>query len=240
MLVKTRAIVLHSFRYGERKQIVDVYAEELGRLSFIAPSAAGQRGRLRQVPLQPLTIVEMECDIRQRQRLQRWKELRLASPFLSIPFQPDKLSIALFIAEFLGHALRGEQPDKALFVYIENSLRWLDGCQSHYANFHLVFLMRLSRFLGFYPNLESSGRFFDLRESVFTDLQPLHPDFLAPSEAQKIGLLMRMDYPTMHLFRMSREERNRCVDVVLRYYRLHLPDFPALRSLPVLQELFKL
>jgi len=49
---------------------------------------------------------------------------------------------------------------------------------------------------------------------------------------------MRMDYPTMHLFRMSRAERNRILQILLLYYRLHLPAFPELQSVSVLRELY--
>ena len=42
----------------------------------------------------------------------------------------------------------------------------------------------------------------------------------------------------MHLFSFSRNERNRCVELILKYYRLHVPDFPELKSTGVLQELF--
>ena len=63
-------------------------------------------------------------------------------------------------------------------------------------------------------------------------------DFLQPDEAQKVQLMMRMDYATMHLFQMSHTERNRLLEVALSYYRLHLPDFPDLKSLSVLQELY--
>ena len=128
-----------------------------------------------------------------------------------------------------------------LFDYVVNSIQWLDGQEDRFANFHLVFLMRLSRFLGFYPNLEdyAPGDYFDLRESVFCSLPPLHRDFLQPEDAEKVQLMMRMDYPTMHLFRMSHQERNRFLDVALTYYRLHLTDFPELKSVAVLQELYQ-
>ena len=63
-------------------------------------------------------------------------------------------------------------------------------------------------------------------------------DFLQPDEAKKVQLMMRMDYATMHLFQMSHTERNRLLEVALSYYRLHLPDFPDLKSLSVLQELY--
>ena len=66
----------------------------------------------------------------------------------------------------------------------------------------------------------------------------VHNDCIAPAEASRIARLMRMDYATMHLFRLSRDERARCLDVILTYYRLHLPDFPELRSVEVLRETF--
>jgi DNA repair protein RecO (recombination protein O) len=77
-----------------------------------------------------------------------------------------------------------------------------------------------------------------LREARFCNTAPLHRDFLQPEEAGMIQLLMRMDFPTMHLFRLSHQERNRIVDVLVQYYRLHIPQFPELRSLSVLQELW--
>jgi DNA repair protein RecO (recombination protein O) len=190
---------------------------------------------------QPLTILEIETDVRPKLQLQKLADVRLLHPFSTIPFDPHKLSIALFIAEFLYYALRSEQQNVLLFDYVTDSIQWLDGQDSRFANFHLVFLMRLSRFLGFYPNLDdySAGDYFDLRESIFLSAPPVHRDFLYPQEAEKVQLMMRMDFATMHLFQMSHTERNRLLEVALSYYRLHIPDFPELKSLSVLQELYE-
>ena len=62
--------------------------------------------------------------------------------------------------------------------------------------------------------------------------------FVVPAEASRICNLMRMNYDTMYLFGMNRTQRNRCLDIIHEYYRLHLPDFPELKSFRVLQELF--
>ena len=80
--------------------------------------------------------------------------------------------------------------------------------------------------------------FFDLREGRFCSVAPTHRDFLQPDEARLIHLMMRMDYPTMHLFRLSRTDRHRITNVLLQYYKQHLPDFPELKSLAVLQQLW--
>lgn len=54
----------------------------------------------------------------------------------------------------------------------------------------------------------------------------------------KNGRGIRPTVMTMHLFAMSRAERSRCLELINEYYRLHLPDFPVLKSLEVLKELF--
>ena len=255
MLVKTQAIVLHSIKYGETRIIVDMFTREAGRLSFIVAVPKTAKGHLKKQYFQPMTLLEVECDVRQRVQLQKLKDARLLSAYATIPFNPEKLAISLFTAEFLYHALRSEQQNAPLFSYICDSMLWLDTVETGFANFHLTFLMRMSRFLGFYPNLGTPSQsprvtpsqsprgeerevFFDLREGQFCEVAPLHRDFLQPAEAQLIHQLMRMDFPTMHLFRLSHHDRNRITEVLLHYFRLHIPQFPELKSLGVLQELW--
>ena len=258
MKVKTEAIVLHSFKYGESKMIVDTFTRTHGRLSFAVPLPRSAHSKLKKQYFQPLTLLNIEADIQQQSQLQKISEASIAAPLPSLLSDPSKLAIALFICEFLYHALRDEQQNEPLFEYVCTSIQWLDQRESDFANFHLVFLMHLSRFLGFYPNLDSSryevrgtryedrldrrgedSLYFDLRAAEFCSLTPTHRDFLMPQEAGRIRLLMRMDYATMHLFRMGRADRNRILEIIIHYYRLHIPQFPELRSLPVLQELFQ-
>ena len=240
MLVKTKAIVLHSFKYGESRMIVDMFTEEAGRLSFIISIPKTSKGHIKKQYFQPMTLLEVECDVRQNVQLQKLKDAHLLTAYTSIPFSPEKLALSLFIAEFLYHALRSEQQDKLLFAYVCDSMQWLDTVEVGFANFHLTFLMRMSRFLGFYPNLDDyvDGCVFDLRTATFSLQVPTHRDFLDSHDSQLIHTLMRMDFPTMHLFQLSHHDRNRITEVLLHYYRLHIPQFPELKSLGVLQELW--
>lgn len=240
MLVKTKAIVLHSFKYGESRMIVDMFTEEAGRLSFIISIPKTSKGRIKKQYFQPMTLLEVEYDVRQNVQLQKLKDAHLLTAYTSIPFSPEKLALSLFIAEFLYHALRSEQQDKLLFAYVCDSMQWLDTVEVGFANFHLTFLMRMSRFLGFYPNLDDyvDGCVFDLRTATFSLQVPTHRDFLDSHDSQLIHTLMRMDFPTMHLFQLSHHDRNRITEVLLHYYRLHIPQFPELKSLGVLQELW--
>ena len=241
MLTKTQAIVLHSLKYGESRLIVDMFTRVFGRQSFIVSIPKTSKGKIKKQFFQPLTLLEIETDIRPKLQLQKLNDVRLLTPFASIPFEPDKLAISLFVAEFLYYALRSEQRNELLYDYLEYSIMWLDGQQANFVNFHIVFLLRLTRFLGFYPNLDDyeDGDYFDLRESEFMKNTPVHRDFLHPEEAQKVQLMMRMDFPTMHLFRMSHNDRNRLLEISIKYYRLHLPDFPEMKSIEVLQALYQ-
>ena len=240
MLVKTQAIVLHAFKYGESRLIVDMFTRESGRLSFIVSMPKSAKGKIKKQYFQPLALLELEADISSGAQLQKIRDVRLSMPYSTIPFDSSKVSISLFLAEFLYHALKGEQQNTLLYDYISYSMEWLDGRDATIANFHLVFLMHLSRFLGFFPNLEDwcEGCVFDLRAGVFCMEIPMHNDILQAKEAERLCLLMRMDYPTMHLFRMSHADRQRMLEVALMYYRLHLPDFPELKSLEVLKGVY--
>ena len=240
MLTKTRAIVLHTLKFGEASMIVDMFTEQHGRLSFMVRIPKTSKARVKKQFFQPMTILDMAFDYRQRANLQHIRDIRLAVPFSTIPFDAVKLSLSLFLAEFLYYCTRDEQQNAPLYQYIENSMAWLDTAGQAYANFHLVFMMHLSRFIGFYPNLEGyvTGCYFDLRNASFTNEVPLHHDFVHPEEASRINTLMRMGYESMHLFQMNRNERNRITELIIHYYRLHIPQMPLLHSLPILQELF--
>lgn len=239
-MTKTDAIVLNSTKYGDSQLIVDMFTEQHGRVSFICHLPKSGRAKVKKNLFQPMTLLALTFDYRPNRQLQHIRDMQLSYHYMSVPFDAYKLAITLFLSEFLVFSLRDEQQNVPLYHYVAMSMKWLDECKQGFSNFHLVFMMRLSRFVGFYPNLEhyEEGALFDLRNSCFCMSAPLHQDFLQPLEASKISLLMRMNYETMHLFRMSHHERNRCLEIILSYYRLHVPNFKELKSLDVVKELF--
>ncbi|MBQ9665180.1 MAG: DNA repair protein RecO [Bacteroidaceae bacterium] len=236
-----RGIVLRTVKYGDTSLIVDLFTESRGRQSFMASTSRAKRS-VRSVSFwQPLSMVEFSADIRPNAgKLPRPVDVHPYYNYVDLPFSPVKSTLALFLAEFLSAALREEKESTPLYRYLEFSLQWLDMVEnpSAMANFHLVFLMHLSRFIGIYPNLERPDLYFDLLSGCYCDRTPSHSHYLRYAEAQTLPLLFRMDYPTMHLFRFSRQDRQRILHVLNEYYRLHVPNFPELKSLEVLHELY--
>ena len=195
MLIKTKAVVLHSFKYTDNRLIVDLFTLDTGRLAVAVNVSTGKKSRFPKSIFAPLTLLDIEADIKQRQGLQKLREVSMSYAFTSIPFSPEKATVALFVSDFLYHALKGEQANASLFAFISDSIKWFDLTDNSIANFHIVFLLRLTLFLGFMPNLDhyTDGCFFDHRGSTFVDTIPPHHDFLDLRESAMISTLMRMN-----------------------------------------------
>ena len=115
MNTKTRGIVLRSVRYGDAKLIIDVLTELSGRISFAVRVPKTAKGKLKRQYFQPMTLLDMEYDWRERNTLQNMKDVRIALPYTSIPFEPVKSTMLLFLAEFLYYVTRDEQQNATLF-----------------------------------------------------------------------------------------------------------------------------
>ncbi len=240
MAEKTRAVVLRLIKYGDSQFIVDLLTESRGKLAFLVRLSKTSKGKMKRQYFQPMMLLDVEFDYRSGLNLQKLINVGVAYPLTGVAFSPVKTTIALFLAEFLLYATRSEPVNKPLFGFVFDSVVWLDGSQGNIANFHLLFLLRLSLFLGLEPNLkgQTSCTYFDLQEGCFVKHVPSHSHFLSIADALQMVTMFRLSYATMHLYAMTRQKRNYCVEVILDYYRLHIPDFPELKSLQVLQALF--
>lgn len=240
MLHKTKGIVLYSFDYNDRYKITHIYTEAFGRVSYLVSKSSGKKQRLPASLFHPLALLEMEVEHQNLREIQKIKEAKSAFVFSSILFDPVKIPLVMFLSEFMYKILKDEQPNPSLFNFVYQSLEILDLKEEGFANFHLVFMMHLSSFLGFYPNAEdyNDGMFFDMQHGVFTRFKPNHPHFLSPDDSKIFRLLLRMNYENMDAFTFNRQQRVNIIHRILEYYRVHFSSLVELKSLEVLQTLF--
>ncbi|MDL2222908.1 DNA repair protein RecO [Bacteroidales bacterium OttesenSCG-928-M11] len=240
MLRKTKGIVLCLTNYNDRYSIVRVLTEEFGVLSYLTFKDKGKKAKTSRMLFHPLAALEMEVE-HGKQDIHRLKEAKAFISFPNLLFDPIKSSICLFLAEFLNKTIRDIQPDKFLFNYLLYSLEILELSSKNYTNFHLVFLIRLSQFLGFYPNAEEycKGMYFDLQKGYFVSHKPFHNHFLNPEDSSALALLLRMNYHNMHCFKLSGSQRYTIINQIIEYYRLHLSYLPEIKSMDILHEIFK-
>lgn len=240
MMTRSRAIVLRTIKHSDTSVIVETYTATEGRTGFLVRIPKTRRATVKNVIFTPLALLELEWNMRPAVNLQRVRNAKPYVVFSSIPFEPKKTCISLFLAEFLCYALRESAPDKDMFDFIETSVRWLDATADNCANFHIAFLLHLSQYLGFYPNLEGYAphSYFDLTNGRFCTVRPAHTHIIEPSEAGLLPTLMRMKYATAPRFTFTQIQRRRLLNALDEYYRLHLPAFPELKSLEVLRQVF--
>jgi DNA repair protein RecO (recombination protein O) len=240
MIHKTRGLVLHTIKYTDNSVISHIYTEHFGRQSFLVNSARGKKSTSRVNLLQHLSLLEMEVYIKQTRDLQRIKEIRLHENFSSIPYHPVKNAVALFIAEILYRTIQEQEANNALFTYLLNSIKILDLSEEGYANFHLLFLVGLSRYLGFYPrnNYSRSKEYFDIENAMFTESKPPHPHFIPPPASGHLHKVMESSFENMGGLVLNASARNLLVTGLLDYYRFHISGMGAVRSFSVLKEIF--
>ena len=239
MTETTHGIVLHYNRFNDDDAIVDIFTLARGSLPFLVHDRRGKRkGGIQTTLLRPLNVVELVYDYQPTRALHKIKELHIAHIYTSLPYDPMKETVALFLSEFLHYALHSEVQNEDLYHYILYSLQWFDATNEGVANFHIAFLICLTHYLGFRPNLDAHAHpdYFDLRDSVATDTAPLHGFYITGEEAAALPKLLRMNLRNMHKFRLNRQQRGRMLDILTLYYKLHVPEFRELRSLAVLRE----
>ena len=168
------------------------------------------------------------------------KEVRLAFIQQSVAMDPVKRSISMLLSEFMCYALGNEASNPELYAYMEYSIQWLDAANEGYANYHLVFLLKLARFLGIIPDMEtySEGDFFDLTRSKFVPYAIPSATVMGVDDTRQFVSLGSVNYNTMRSVAMSRHDRVRMLRYIEQYYSLHMPKFPAIQSIEILQALF--
>jgi len=239
MQVKTSGIILHSLKYTDSTTIITVYTRQFGKVTYMVRGVNKKRSVNPAAILQPLSLVEMDVYHTPGKNIQRLKEMRMEHPFSGIPFDPVKNALALFISEVLFRTLRQTEPDDSLYLFIENSILQLDCTVKGISNFHLVFLLKLTRYLGFEPNQDDEQvNYFDLMNGVFLKEKPLHTHFTLPEVSSDFIRVLNADYSNMHNMAFTRARRAGLIQSIVEYYQLHIPDFHGLHSLSVLQSLF--
>lgn len=238
MQISTKAIVLTSIKYGDSSLIVRCYTEKSGSKSYLLKGVLkSKKGKLRAAYFQPLSQVELIASHSNKSNLHTLKEARIGHAYETIFRDYTKQSIAFFIAEMLANAIREEEGNPALYAYIETALKWLD-LHSRVSNFHLIFLLNLTKYLGFYPK-ENKGDalYFNLEEGLFSN-----SSFSANSLANEDLLLFKnalgIKFDTMETLSLNVRERQRLLEIILKYFELHLMGFKRPKSMEVLKKLF--
>lgn len=229
MLHTTHAVVLRTFKHGDRSTVLRAYTELFGARSYMV--RIGGRNASRNAALQPLSRVELVVSETGERDMHAVRDLRIERPYVRTHAEPMRGVLALFAQEVFYRTLREESADPGLYAFVQAVLESMDTDED-LAHHPLRLLVNLSRHLGFFPEAPSPGEDrFDLREGCFFKGDAPHDLCMEPSSATLFATLLEGRVPSPS----SAEVRRRLLDDLLIYYRLHVEGFGELRSPEVLR-----
>lgn len=236
MLVKTKAIVISSLKYQEKSLIVKCFTLSDGLKSYFVRDAFSSRKSNQKIAyFQPFSILEIEAVHKNKGTLENFKEIKLAIPFQTIHNTVTKSTIVLFLSEMMHYSIHEEEENDALFTYLETALLWLDA-HDEIANFHLIFLLEATKYLGFYPdNTDIDLPYFEMTEGIFTPFNAISS--LSEHETQLFKKLLELKFES-DLKTFNIIERQILLKILIDYYSFHLEGFRKPKSLDVLKEVF--
>lgn len=221
MLVKTKGIVFRLTPYGETSVIVNVFTDLFGLQSYIVNGVRSKSQKSKIALFQPLTLLELVVYHKENGNIMRIKEVKCYHPCINLSGQVKKSAIALFINEILNKAVKDQTHTAEIFEFISDSLIILDELPKP-ENFHLVFLVGLSRHLGFAPN--------QTREV-------LGVHWMDEPEEKLLDRLLRTDYYDELV--LSYAQRQALLNCLMHFYQTHIDGFGEIKSLSVLQEVLR-
>jgi DNA repair protein RecO (recombination protein O) len=238
MQVSTRALVFSSIKYAEADLIVTCFTEDFGLKTYLLRRVlTSKKGQLRTSLFQPLTLLQLEAIHKDKGTLERIEEAKVLQPYQTLHTNVMKSSVVLFLAEMLKNCIREEEANGGLFQYISSALQWLD-VHDDISGFHQLFLLKLTTYLGFYPDTSHSDLpYFNLMEGIFQK-KPLG-NYCEKGEAvDTLKSLFGINFDALTLKKTTKKQRFEVLDLLLLYYQLHLHGYKKPRSLLVLNQLF--
>ncbi len=219
MLYKTRGIVFRFTKYGETSIIVNIFTESFGLQSYIVNGVRSKTAKNKIALFQPLTLLELVVYNKENANIKRIKELKCVHPFQSLSSDIKKSTIGMFMIEIMNKTIKEESHTGDFFSFLFNSIQTLDLLEGGAENFHLIFLLKLSRYLGFGAHSIS---------------EVLGHRMIGDDEEKLLAILLTLNL--QETVKMTGVQRKNLLEIILLFYADHLDYLGEIRSIPILRE----
>ncbi|MBA4745093.1 MAG: DNA repair protein RecO [Muricauda sp.] len=238
MQITTKAIVLSSLKYGDTSLIVRAFTQSDGVKSYLLKGVlASKKAKIRPAYFLPLMQLEIVANHKNKGTLESIRDVRVAIPYQTMHTDVVKNSVVLFLAEMLGNSIQEQEQDEGLFNYLEYALHWMDAHKLS-PNFHILFLLNLTKYLGFYPDTSyQNSLFFDLLEGHFCNEPSLNP-LIQNENLENFKKFLGTNFEALQGIQLTKSNRRELLKTVVQYFRLHVYGFREPKSLAVLNVVF--
>lgn len=150
MIVRTDAVVLRSFRYGETSRIVSLFTRTHGKVAVLARGARAAKSRFGGT-LQPASYVQVVFSEKASRTLQTLREASYVERFPALTDELARGSAALRMVELVNALLQDEEVQPGVFTLLVACLDGLNRTTERVENAQGFFELRLASLLGFAP-----------------------------------------------------------------------------------------
>jgi DNA repair protein RecO (recombination protein O) len=241
MLITTEGIVLHTIKYGESSVISTIFTNDFGRQTYLINAARSKKSKNKASLLQPLFLVDLVAYQKQSHEIHRVKEIKSTLIYQNLPLDIVKSTMSIFLAEILYKSINEQESYPEMFDFIKNSLLYFDLMEEGFSCFHLWFLLRLTEYLGFLPEMKRIGfqNWFDMKKGEIVPVQPSHPFFANKEATEFLADLSVLKIHELSHYQIPRKMRDSLITTLVDYYQLHFENPGEIKSLKVLREVFK-
>ena len=238
MITSTSAIVLSKIRYKDNDIIVKLFTKEYGAISFIVKGGQNsKKNKIKYVYFQELTILEIQFNYNLKRDLQYIKDIEIKHNYTSSHTDLVKVSVIMFLSEVLSNVITHQKRDIQLYNYIEESLIWYDINKSN-TYFHMIFLIELTRYLGFYPDMLSNNfKYFNLEGGSYEKSKTSEYSITGDS-LNLFNQILGIKFDSNPLPALNSKDKMEIINIILTYYKLHINNFKPIKSLEIVKNIF--
>ena len=233
MIYQTNGIILHRFMHSDSKMIVKIYTESFGTLSYLCFRSSNKKKN--NYLFDPMSLVKITAEKKPKSNFDYIKEINVLEGINTHSFDIAKSSVSLFLNEILYQLLFDAPEDKSLFCFLFTNLSRF-FTESLHPDFHLRFLLALTRELGFCPedNYSAETMRFNIEKSCF------EANAMNEKEEEILGTyfhhLLNQDlFLPNHQNAIPYKWRNSLLETILKYYTLHVSNLSQIKSHEILK-----
>ncbi len=238
MILATRGIVLHKFRYLEKDFIVQIFTEDKGKLSFLVKNSKRNKSLL--AIFQPMAGVYLQFKYNEKKEIHYISE---SSPIhhagLDLYADPIKGTLTFFMAELLKNSLYPCYPNQELFGFCLNSTQQLyQADQQQLALYPSYYTLMICSHLGIgIPDI-LDAEYFDLLNGSSSSCKPEHKEYICSQEIELLKSLLGIDFDALTNLKAAKSVRLNLLRSLMKYIEFQMEHFKELKSLDILEQLF--
>jgi len=235
MKYKSRAITLTYIKQGESSIISKIFTEKHGLQSFIVKGVRSKKSKKKLGLFQPLQLVDINATLIPKKGLQYLAEITIIETISTDKINMNKNFLAIFIAEISSKVLQENEQNSGLFKFVWEIKQKLYNANTIDENFALLFMLNLSKYLGFFPSTENiNAPFFNLETGEFS------------GKVFNLNIYLTEEKTTIlkHLLlakkiNIPQELKSELLKDIIQYFRLHHYNLSNITSHLIIESLRK-